>query len=398
MDCLVKFCSDNYQNRLRLLAQARSERYEEAIDIYKELFVAHYNNIMKKCSNATCQNSESCLEIYNYLQKVEVKEINDFFDNLKNVYLRWIDADSINAIKEFENLLKKYNLLKNGITNDISGMYFKGRVTTEILTKFDMFHIPFNKRYLINNQRYSLTGQPLMYIGSSILDIVTELEASGDLENFRVFAIQLPKDISLYDLRSNIYEELNRIEMNIMLGKTTVYHGANFLFRLILSSVCSFQKRKELKGFNFCEEYVISQILAQIIKNNKYDGIIYYSTKRYENVEVKTNILEYKENIALFTKNNNSHVYDYDLYKNLQISVPINMKKIEKINESDIEEVKEEIGKLRNQEKIAKAEKLIVSFMRIYKNLKIDGKDYIKTEQGQLHMYHLFAILNQMLE
>ncbi len=107
MDCLVKFCSDNYQNRLRLLAQARSERYEEAIDIYKELFVAHYNNIMKKCSNATCQNSESCLEIYNYLQKVEVKEINDFFDNLKNVYLRWIDADSINAIKEFENLLKK---------------------------------------------------------------------------------------------------------------------------------------------------------------------------------------------------------------------------------------------------------------------------------------------------
>ena len=78
--------------------------------------------------------------------------------------------------------------------------------------------------------------------------------------------------------------------------------------------------------------------------------------------------------------------------------MPINMKKIEKINESDIEEIKEEIGKLRNQEKIAKAEKLIVSFMRIYKNLKIDGKDYIKTEQGQLHMYHLFAILNQMLE
>ncbi len=41
MDCLVKFCSDNYQNRLRLLAQARSERYEEAIDIYIKNFLLH---------------------------------------------------------------------------------------------------------------------------------------------------------------------------------------------------------------------------------------------------------------------------------------------------------------------------------------------------------------------
>lgn len=398
MNCLVEFCSDVHQKRLRLLAQARSERYEDAIDIYKELFIAHYNSIMKKCSNTKCRNRDSCLEIYNYLQKVKIGEIEEFFDGLKNVYLSWIDADCVKAIKKFKNLLKKHNLLECEVLHDVSEIYFKGRVTTEILTTFDMFHIPFNKRYLIDNQRYSLTGQPLMYIGSSILDIVAELEVSEKLENFQVSAIQLPKDIKLYDLRSNIYEELNKIEMDIILNMTIDLSNTNFLFRLILSSVCSFQKRKELKGFNFCEEYVISQILAQIIKNNKYDGIIYYSTKRYENVKAATNVLGYKENIALFTKNSNLHVYDYDLYKKLQISVPINMKKIEKINEHDIEEMKEEIGKLKNQAKISQAEKIISSFMRIYKNLKLGGEDYIKTNQGQLHMYHLFAVLNQILK
>lgn len=109
-------------------------------------------------------------------------------------------------------------------------------------------------------------------------------------------------------------------------------------------------------------------------------------------------MLGYKENIALFTKNSNLHVYDYDLYKKLQISVPINMKKIEKIDEHDIEEINEEIGKLKNQTKTSQAEKITVSFKRIYKNLKLDGADYTETSQGQLHMYHLFAVLNQILK
>ena len=169
------------------------------------------------------------------------------------------------------------------------------------------------------------------------------------------------------------------------------------MYRVILASVCSFQKRQELKNYSFCEEYVLPQILAQIVKNNRYEGIIYYLTKRFDNLKLKTKDLSYKENIALFTMTNADHVYDRDLYNRLKISVPIDKSKIEKITSKDIEEVKKEIGKMKNQGKISQAETMISSFKRIYGELEIDGTKYCDTDAGQLHMYHLFATLNQIL-
>lgn len=259
-----------------------------------------------------------------------------------------------------------------------------------------MFHIPFNKRYLINNQRYSLTGQPLIYIGSSIIDVMEELDVEK-VEELKISAVQIHEGIKLYDLRNNIYEELNKVQTQMMLGVTENTFKETFLYRVILASVCSFQKRQELKNYSFCEEYVLPQILAQIVKNNEYEGIIYYSTKRYDKLKLETKDLSYKENIALFTMTNADHVYDRDLFNRLKISVPIDKSKIEKISFKDIEEAKKEIGKTKSLEKISQAETMISSFKRIYEKLEIDGKNYCDTEAGQLHMYHLFATLNQIL-
>lgn len=161
--------------------------------------------------------------------------------------------------------------------------------------------------------------------------------------------------------------------------------------------MCSFQKRQELKQYNFCEEYVLPQILAQIVKNHDYDGIIYYSTKAYEKVDAESDELSYKENIALFTKTATDHVYDRQLFDKLNISVPIDKSRTEKVFIKDIQDVHSEIGKTMQQEKIAKADKLVSSFKRIYDKMKIDGVEYAETEFGQLHMYHLFAVLNQIL-
>lgn len=98
-------------------------------------------------------------------------------------------------------------------------LYLKGRATSDVLTSWDMFRIPFNKRYLINNQRYSLTGQPLMYIGSSIIDVMEELDVEK-IEELKISAVQIPEEIKLYDLRNNIYEELNKVQTQMMLGVT----------------------------------------------------------------------------------------------------------------------------------------------------------------------------------
>lgn len=396
MDCLIQFCSDSYQKRLRLLVQSRSERYEDTLEIYKKMFIAHYQNVMKKCKDGKCSNSDTCSLVYKTLKKIEINQIENFFDGLRSAYLKWIDADSISAIQGFEELLKKYRIIDNCNAQNIAGIYFKGREEKDVLTAWDMFHIPFNKRYLIRNQRYSLTGQPLMYIGSSVIDIAEELDVD-DIDKLKVSAIQLPEDIKLYDLRNNIYEELNLLEGEFILGNADASFQNVFLFKLILASACSFQKRQELKQYNFCEEYVLPQILAQIVKNHDYDGIIYYSTKAYEKVDAESDELSYKENIALFTKTATDHVYDRQLFDKLNISVPIDKSRTEKVFIKDIQDVHSEIGKTMQQEKIAKADKLVSSFKRIYDKMKIDGVEYAETEFGQLHMYHLFAVLNQIL-
>jgi len=169
---------------------------------------------------------------------------------------------------------------------------------------------------------------------------------------------------------------------------------------MILSSICSFLKKQELKGFTFCEEYVIPQMLAQILKIKGFDGIAYYSTKRYNHVKYKNNPeskVDFKENIAIFTKLTSEHVYDRDLYNLLNISVPIDINKIDTIDMDDLEEIKKEINASCNQEKVTCAEKIISSFKRIYDTMYIDENEYTKTAYGKLHLYEVYTILSQIL-
>ena len=43
MNCLIEFFSDNKQKDLRRLAQNQSESYEDALEIYKKLFISYFS-------------------------------------------------------------------------------------------------------------------------------------------------------------------------------------------------------------------------------------------------------------------------------------------------------------------------------------------------------------------
>lgn len=72
-----------------------------------------------------------------------------------------------------------------------------------------MFHIPFNKRYLIGNQRYSLTGQPLLYLGFSILDVLAELNCDlNEFDKVKLCTYKPNENFRVFDLRNDFYEYL----------------------------------------------------------------------------------------------------------------------------------------------------------------------------------------------
>ena len=236
-----------------------------------------------------------------------------------------------------------------------------------------------------------------------------EIEAE-DLKNLKVSMVRLnANSLKIYSLQSNITDELVDLDFDLLFNdESDIYNKSNF-FRMLLASVCSFQRRQELKGFNFCEEYVLPQMLAQILKRKGFDGVAYYSTKRYENLVysedgVKKDLayfrydnFEFKENIAIFTKINMEHVYDRELYDKIQISVPVSQQRIERITIEDIKELCELIAASKKQKNITAAEKIVSSFGRIYDKMYIDDQKYEQTEFGKLHCYLVFTVLSQIL-
>lgn len=397
MECIKDFLQGSYQAKLRKFAQGMSERHEDTIDSYKKLFITHYKyvkNENEKCSN--CNMSQSCKQIRSVIGDIGETEITDFFENIRDIYLNWINANPMESINMFEKILKEHNLMGYEKKINKSQIYFKARNSNSILTQWDMFHIPFNKRYLIGNQRYSLTGQPVLYIGSSVIDVAEEIEVN-DIKNLKVSVVRLPANtFRIYDLSYSIYDIYTEISFNDISGNSEKAYTSSDFFKAILSSLCSFQKKSELKGFSFCEEYIIPQILALILKNNGYHGISYISTKKYEDfINVTGN--KYKENIAIFTKLDKKHVYDRELYDKIQLTVPIDISKIDIITDKDINDLLKEIEQQDSQDKITRSQMIYNAYNDINGEVSTDNNPYCDTDYGKIHLYELYTVLNDIL-
>lgn len=399
MDCIKKFLQESYQSRLRLFAQGKSEQYEDTLKNYSKIFFAHLDLVKKEGKDcATCSDTLQCQKIRKVINSIKQEEIEQFFLDIQEVYLNWINSEPVNAIQGLENLLKNKNLHHFERELKETDVFFKARVSKNILTQWDMFHIPFNKRYLIENQRYSLTGQPMIYIGSSVVDVAEEIEAS-ELDNFKVSVVRLPvSSFKIYDLKINIDTIYLEMVFDQLFGDDKERYTEATFYKLILSSICSFRKRRDHKGYSFCEEYVIPQILALNLKRFGFDGIAYLSTKKFEKVEcAKENQIIHKENIAIFTNLSPKHVYDRTLYERMKISTPIDINRIEKVTIEELEEVVKEIGLSKSQEKISQSELILNSFKRNYADITVNNEKYYDSKIGKLHLYQLYSILNEIL-
>lgn len=399
MDCIKKFLQESYQSRLRLFAQGKSERYEYTLENYSQIFFAHLDLVKKEGKDcATCSDTLRCQKIRKVINGIKKEEIEQFFIDIQQVYLNWIKAEPVKAIQGLENLLKNKNLHHFERELKETDVFFKARVSKNILTQWDMFHIPFNKRYLIENQRYSLTGQPMIYIGSSVVDVAEEIEAS-ELDNFKVSVVRLPvSSFKIYDLKNNIDTIYLEMVFDQLFGDDKERYTEATFYKLILSSICSFRKRRDHRGYSFCEEYVIPQILALNLKRLGFDGIAYLSTKKFEKVEcAKENQTIHKENIAIFTNLSPEHVYDRTLYERMKISTPIDINRIEKVTIEELEEIVKEIGLSKSQEKISQSELILNSFKRNYADIMVNNEKYYDSKIGKLHLYQLYSILNEIL-
>lgn len=140
--------------------------------------------------------------------------------------------------------------------------------TYNVFERKEMFHIPFDKRELTSNQRFSMSGYPCLYLNQSIYGCWEELHRPN-IDQCNIVHIKNVKPLKLINL------SMPKLDLRTI--------SKNDIYSIVLSLVCNLKVDKPNAPFK--PEYIIPQnVLNCLIKRNSkrratiYHGIKYTST------------------------------------------------------------------------------------------------------------------------
>lgn len=142
--------------------------------------------------------------------------------------------------------------------------------------EYQMFHIPFNKRGLVQNQRYSINGMPCLYLGTSTYVCWEELERP-DFNSFWISRFEvINENLKILNLSYTIQDIcglMNSSRTDTEKEKFIV----DYILYWILLCACSFHVKNNNRVFR--EEYIVPQLIMQNIRESDIDGIMYFSVR-----------------------------------------------------------------------------------------------------------------------
>ena len=290
-----------YEHQCKLIREAQmiDANYENAIIEYAKLFMADL--IKSMCSDNDSEHvnlidrfisSTSHIHIYpaafnpdkkeKPLSEIDVSPITEFFLRIREVYHCWTSCNVNTAIEVLKVVFEKNLQVSASDKKEVpkSKSLYRGRLSEKPLEKADMFHIPFMKAYRIRNQRFSITGQPLLYLSSDVHGVFNELSVNDN--NYETLYIT--------QYRFKQYDEKKMYVYDLTIDGSQLFQQSDFdsfsknMYRFMLSCVCSFPNVRWRDNSFFVEEYVIPQLVTQYIKKSpySYNGVC-YNTAIYGN-------------------------------------------------------------------------------------------------------------------
>ena len=357
MKCLLCFLEDDFHADLRAEAQT-SSRHERVLKVYRDRFIEEFNRLG---SANDCPSHRDTPEQFRWwidrlLAKIQTLDASGILGRLIAIYEAWISGHLSQAGEVLDRLLKDFGLDNRPTKKLDKVLLFRGRKGN--LTKYDLLHIPFDKRHCISNQRYSLSGQPLLYLGLSILDVVCELRgdptAIADF-SFSYFWLRDPNKIRVLDTSNELRHTILNNLLAIINGGANVraasaenptfspdhqtYSDAFVTF--VVASLCSFKRKEVTANDKFAPEYVLPQLMAAWARVNGYDGILYSSTRidpeRWR-MQGSLKLNRYRENVAFFTNFDpaSDDEHDSGLLDRFEISEPVRLSGAAAISDGDL--------------------------------------------------------------
>lgn len=198
---------------------------------------------------------------------------------------------------------------------------YRGRLGEDIYELTDIFHNPFNNRHLIPTYRYSIPGYPCLYLSGSIHGSWLEMN-KPDFDKLYVSRFEANKNLKILDL-ATLPQDIN--EMGSDKNK--------YLVTWPIICACSISVKDSNRTFK--SEYIIPQLLLQVLRELKdISGIRYFSVKAdYKKVKCNPIYINYVFTADISdTINIGENDYSINLVDNFKLTPPFNVAIYNRLN------------------------------------------------------------------
>jgi hypothetical protein len=175
------------------------------------------------------------------------------------------------------------NLVSESQTSEVVGDLWRMRIeetNVRRLKRSDIFHIPFQDRHRVKQQRYSIPGLPCLYFGGSAYVCWEEL-GREPFHKLIVSRFRLAADntINLLNFGERPFDILEQLSSDENLAPGTPKFDSIVAYAACWPLIAACSILKSHKDASFIEEYIIPQMVLQwIMKQDDYDGVRYSST------------------------------------------------------------------------------------------------------------------------
>ena len=286
----------SYPHKIFLSTQTIQKEVLELLNSVEDgTYIERLNYLLDSYQNLICSSKfqgghENFYDVY---QDDTIKTINSIKRCVK-YYLHGRISSSYKAFNIRWSSLWKDNYTPNVYSLPENEFWYKIRRIEDhpFKKREEYFHIPFEMRGKIGNNRYSISGYPCLYLGKSLYTCWEETRRPK-LSELALIAYKVQKPMHLLDMRLN-----QRIES----GEKEMYN-IRLLPYILASSLKVYHDDCQFKP-----EYIIPQlILHSVIKNNLYHGVIFTST-RHGMAYTKSNLALF-ENLAIPVMSNQKSGY-----------------------------------------------------------------------------------------
>lgn len=289
------------------------ENYTEYIKDVKEALAPEDNPLV---------GIEMCKMVSNQIEAIE-ENASLLIEALKLYNKGEIVAASQKAFGAFENM--KPQLLQRYSGAYRLETYYRIRAINDSnpfpLERKELFHIPFNKNYLVGTERYSMPGHPCLYLASQAELCWYEC---GKPQKFAISKFDIPQSENNYMKFIDFSEKLMPL-MHSFVSWFQNIKDIDQVRKYFLKYICTYPLRAacsiavEHPGSKFIEEYIIPQLLLQWVLNDKdFDGIRYESCSASDAVKILGG-----HNVVLVTNNFDKDGYDVNLRRNVKVGEPM---------------------------------------------------------------------------